>query len=298
MRKEIILPVTAILGGAVGFGLRRWELGTAFEPETGLAIPGMPATYALVGFTAVMALVLALLCRGSHQDFPGGYDQAFAAKGNTVYITALVAAALLCAAGGAVTLLGVPGAFELAGTGPEISGSPYLTVLPRALLGVFALWAAMSIFTVGRNNYKGEGKGKYSSALLVPSYTCCFWLIVAYQARSGDPVVLEYVWQLLAIMAAVLGTYFMAGFAFERSKVFRSSYFSLLAVYFILLTLADGHPLWMVLLYAGFFLYFTASVTALQFNCARPLGPRMRGDGEAADLPDRQHDREGTPDEG
>lgn len=293
MRKEIILPVTAIAGGAVGFGLRRWELTTAFEPDTGLPIAGMPATYALVAFSVVMALVLALLCRGTHRDFPGGYDQAFAAKGNTVYITALVAAALLTAAGGALALLGVPGALQAADA--ELSGTPYLTVLPRILLGGFSLASAWGMFTVGRNNYRGEGQGKYSAALLIPSYACCLWLIVAYQARSGDPVVLDYVWQLFAIMAAVLGTYFMAGFAFERSKVFRSSYFSTLGIYFILLTLADGHALWMLLLYVAFFLYFTASVTALQSNCARPLGPRMRRED---DTKETEIDREGTPDEG
>ena len=291
MRKEIILPALTVVCGGVGFGLRRWELTTAFEPETGLAIAGMPATYALVGLSILTALVLALLCRGKSPDFPGGYDQAFAAKGNTVYVTVMVCAALLSAAGGVLTLMGVPDAFHAV-----VTGSPYLTVLPRVLLGGLSVASGWCLFNLGKNNYRGEGHGKYSSALLVPSYACCLWLIVAYQSRSGDPVVLDYVWELFAIMAAVLGTYFMAGFAFERAKVFRASYFSLLCVYFALVTLADAHALSALLLYAAFLLYALASTVALLFNCRQPLGPRMpRRDSGA---PDETINREGTPDEG
>ena len=32
MRKDILLPGVAVVGGAAGFLLRRWELSTAFEP--------------------------------------------------------------------------------------------------------------------------------------------------------------------------------------------------------------------------------------------------------------------------
>ena len=40
MRKEIVLPAATVAVGAAGFLLRRWELATAFEPDTGLHIPG------------------------------------------------------------------------------------------------------------------------------------------------------------------------------------------------------------------------------------------------------------------
>ena len=44
MRKDILLPGVAVVGGAAGFLLRRWELSTAFEPDTGLPVAGAPAT--------------------------------------------------------------------------------------------------------------------------------------------------------------------------------------------------------------------------------------------------------------
>lgn len=64
MRKELILPVTAIVGGAIGFFLRRQELLTAFEPDTGLPIEGMPVTWALIALSVVVAAVVFLLCLG------------------------------------------------------------------------------------------------------------------------------------------------------------------------------------------------------------------------------------------
>ena len=94
MRKEILLPAVAVAGGGAGFVLRRWELATAFEADTGLPIPGTPATLALIALSVAMAAVLALLCRGKYPSFTG-YDEAFQAKGNTLYATAMVLSAFL-----------------------------------------------------------------------------------------------------------------------------------------------------------------------------------------------------------
>lgn len=58
MRKEILLPAVAVAGGGAGFVLRRWELATAFEADTGLPIPGAPATLALIALSVAMAAVL------------------------------------------------------------------------------------------------------------------------------------------------------------------------------------------------------------------------------------------------
>ena len=39
MRKSVVCPILAVALGAAGFALRKWELSTAFEPETGLVTP-------------------------------------------------------------------------------------------------------------------------------------------------------------------------------------------------------------------------------------------------------------------
>lgn len=62
MRKETLLPAVAMTGGGAGFVLRRWELATAFETDTGLSIPGASATLALIALPVAMMAALALLC--------------------------------------------------------------------------------------------------------------------------------------------------------------------------------------------------------------------------------------------
>lgn len=284
MRKDILLPGVAVAGGAAGFLLRRWELSTAFEPDTGLPVAGAPATWALIALTVVVAAVLAVLCRGTHRVFPGGYDEAFGAPNNALYLTVLVAAAFLMAASGLLTFL--------------LYLRHDVTAFSRVLLALMSLVSAACLFVVGKNNYRMEGRGKYSAALLLPSYTCCLWLISAYQARSADPVILDYVYQLFAVIAAVLGSYFMAGFGFERAKTFRSAFFSLCAMYFILVTLADTHEPGFLALYLAFFLYFAASSAVLLYNARQPRGPRMPGKRLLKDTETEDLNREGTPDEG
>ena len=103
------------------------------------------------------------------------------------------------------------------------------------------------------------------------------WLIVSYQEHSGDPIILDYVYQLFAVIAAVLGCYFLSGFGFGRGRPAAAAFFSAEAMYFALVTLADTHEPAFLLLYAGCFFYFAASSVALLHNLGRPLGPRMPG---------------------
>ena len=275
MRKELILPVTAIVGGAIGFFLRRLELATAFEPDTGLPIEGMPVTWALIALSAAVAVVLLLLCLGVGKGFEGGYDQAFQARDAAPYMMGMTAGAFLTAAAGVLLLLKLPRLYAEASL--ETSGFPMFSLVPMVLLSVLCLASAWSMLMLGKNNYRGEEKGRYSAWLLIPAYTCCMWLIVSYQEHSGDPIILDYVYQLFSVIAAVLGCYFLSGFGFGRGRPAAAAFFSAEAMYFALVTLADAHEPAFLLLYAGCFFYFAASSVALLYNLGRPLGPRMPG---------------------
>lgn len=299
MRKEIVLPSLAVGGGIVGLLLRRWELATAFEADTGLVTPNMPSTWALIIWSALLAVVFILLCRGKHRPFAGGYDAAFAAKGNTVYVTAMVLGGFLLLASAVLNYMGIPAAYAeavAAARAGNAQTTPLFAVLPRAILGALAAVSFFCVLSTGRNNYRGEGKGKFSFPLLAPAYMGCIWLIAAYQVRAGDPVRQDYIYELFAIISSLLGLYFMAGFSFERAKVFRSSLFSLLGVYFSLVTLADGHELYVVLLYGFCILSLTANVTALLANDARPE-PRARRSHSEEEISAEDSETEVTPDE-
>ena len=299
MRKEIVLPSLAVGGGIVGLFLRRWELATAFEADTGLVTPNTPSTWALILWSAVLAVVFILLCRGKHRPFAGGYDAAFAAKGNTVYVTAMVLSAFLLLVSAVLNYMGIPAAYQeavAAARAGNAQGTPLFNVLPRAILGLLSAISFFCVLSTGKNNYRGEGKGKFSFPLLAPAYMGCIWLIAAYQVRAGDPVRQDYIYELFAIIASLLGLYFTAGFSFERAKVFRSALFSLLGVYFSLVTLADGHELYVVLLYGFCILNLTANVTALLANDARPESKARRSRPEE-ELSTEDSETEVSPDE-
>ena len=258
MRKEIILPAVAVVCGGAGYALRRWELATAFEAGTGLPISGAPATLALAGFSAAAAVLLALLCRGNYPVM-SGYGPAFRAKGNTLYAVMGVIAAFLLLAGGGLMLAGPALGEEL--------------VFTRLIAGAMALAAGVCVAVTVRDNYRGAEVQKYSFRLLIPAYAFCVWLIAAYQVRAGDPVRLDYVYELFGIIASLLGLYCTASFSFERGRVFPTCLFSLLGVYFSLVTLADAHDLATVLLYAFSIVYLLTSTVTLLFNAARGGAP-------------------------
>ena len=255
MRKEIILPVVAVVCGGAGFALRRWELATAFEAGTGLPIPGAPAALALAGFSVLTAAALALLCRGNYPAF-SGYGPAFRARGNTLYAMAGILAAFLLLGGGALML-----------TGPVLGGE---LVYTRLITGALAVAAGLCAAVTVRDNYRGAQVPKYSFRLLMPAYAFCVWLIAAYQVRAGDPVQLDYVYELFAIIAGLLGLYFIAGFSFDKGRCVPAVFFSLLGVYFSLTTLADEHDWATLALYGFTILYLLASSALLLYNAARP----------------------------
>lgn len=145
MRKEILLPAVAVAGGGAGFVLRRWELATAFEADTGLPIPGAPATLALIALSVAMAAVLALLCRGKYPSFTG-YDEAFQAKGNTLYATAMVLSAFLLLGAAVLMVLSF------------VQGTN--TVYTRLLLAALAAVSFFCVMQTAQNSFKGHGQGQ------------------------------------------------------------------------------------------------------------------------------------------
>ena len=260
MRKELILPAVAAAGGAAGFAQRRWGLTAGFEADTGLPVLGSPSTMALIAFSVVMAAVLLLLVQQKPHALAEGVP-AFASKGNTLYAVVTVLAAFLMLASAVMNVW--------------LFFTREITALTRLVLAALCVAAFACILITAQRNLRGEALVKYSLPQLMPAYACCMWLVTAYQARAADPVILDYVYELFAVVAVLLALYFTAGFSFERPKVRRASFFSLLGVYFSIVTLADAHDLPTLLLYAFAILYLLANTAVLLANVRRrPPVPR------------------------
>lgn len=288
MKKAIVLPAAALLGGAAGFFLRRWELTSAFESDTGLPIPGAPAFWALALWSAAVVGVLLLLLRGRHHEFSGGYDQAFDAKGNTVSVTVTVLSAFLLLGAGVSMLMAFPGAYEEALGTASLAANPRLSALlslvPKGVMALLAVGSFFAVLALGRNGYRGQGKGTRSLPLLLPGYLAAFWLITAYQSHAGDPIRQDYIYKMFAILSILLAMCFMAGYSFEKGRFSRTALFSLLAVYFGLVTLADRPDLTTALLLGGFLLYLTAAAATLirndELRGGQHVPPQVKGETE------------------
>lgn len=290
MQKKIVYPALAVLLGGVGFALRRWELATAFE-ETGLVTPGMPSTLALIALSAIAGILCTLLGWSRRNVDYGDYDTAFAAKDCSLFMGAVVLSAFFLLGAVALKLTGIPTAYrEAAALAAQGSGgNPALTMLLPILMAALSAAAGICVLVTGRNAYRGEPTGKYSSLVLMPAYLCCVWLIAAYQNRAADPVIQDYIYELLAIICVLLSVYYLSSFAFETSKAGRALCFSLLAVYFSMTTLADAHD-WATMALYGFGILYPLTMSAVLLSkTGKPREKKGAGDTE---------ETEETPNEG
>ena len=259
MTQAFLLPAAAVLLGAGGAALRIWELSTAFEPDTGLPIPGAPASLVLVLLSVLFALLWAALAwRQCRKRTVQNFNRAFVCE-NTGYITAVVSAAAIpvCAAG-LIVLDYLKGTRNIA------------HFIPAALF----VFSAGSIVSVGRNNYRNLGQGQFSTSLLLTPFAFCCQLMLTYQTHAGNPVLQDYAYLLLALICTVLGLYYMASFAFEKGRPAVFLWTAGLAVYFSCITIATallqalkGNPDWPNLALCVFsIVYFTVHIGVLLRN--------------------------------
>ena len=292
MRKDIVIPLVPLLAGVAGFVLRRRELATGFEPDTGLAVPGCPAALALAALTAAVALALIVLARGRLRPFRGyddamlTHDPGMRAMGNAAAFLVLMASAWELQE---FVFTGWPAVSEQAAAARLSGGNAAVVLLSGLGLPlvsvVMGLAAALSLLMLTRNNYWGERRGERSAFLLLPAFGSCLWLILTYRDMSSDPVVAGYACHLLALVAVTLALYYTVALSFGKHPRPRAAlYFSLLAVYLCLTALADGLELTQTLLLLSAVLWLTGQSFVLLHNGARlpwPLPPmRPDRDGE------------------
>lgn len=245
MQKNMLPPILAVAGGAVGFGLRKWQLATGFEPETGLAIPGAPAALGLAVWSVLLAAAVIALCWGKKEQLP--WDQAFApGRRNSLFLTAVLlsAALLLVSAGAEIYAFLHPSAdpsFSAVYTDSVVARVASMLLPPLRIR--LCLGGLPAIFLWSQEIYNSGEKGKESLCLLALCLLFCVWLISDYQTRAADPVTQDYLYEVFAIVCSLLGLYYITGYSFQTGKPRRALFFCLMGAYFSLVTLADRHSM-------------------------------------------------------
>lgn len=271
---NVILPLLlALLGGVGGFFLRRWELATVFE-ETGLAVLWSAPSLVLIALSVVLAAAFVLLIRKPIHSLTD-YSEAFSAKGSWPYLALMALAAAMLLFSGVLGLRA--GLYAYCG-------------LLCKLMNLMCIVSFLCVLAASLRSFRGK-TFRYSLVLLAPGYTLCLWLVFSYQQRAADPVVLDYMYELLAIICTLIGLYFTAGFSFGRPKFRGCALFSLLGLYFSMVTLADAHALSDKLLFLFAVLYQLANLSVLLYHGFIAYTP-------TPSLPDEtNHTQEVSPDE-
>ena len=265
MRKALVLPAVAGIGGLIGLVVRQRFLVQAFEPDTGLPIGGVPVTYAMWAVALITAAAIMALSLGKHRTFEKSYTSAFG-RGNMVQTSCTLASAGLLLAAGFFNIE----AFVSSPVNPMTMAREVSIVRP--ILGVVCLAAAAGIwFVMQEMNRFRQVKSVWT---LLPGFACCLWVMANYQTWAQDPTIERYLFSLVAILLAMIGCYCLPGFAFGKGQVGLTLITCLLAAAFGIMVLGDGLPMMDLALVLAMVFYLGSMASVLLDNDARPEPPK------------------------
>jgi hypothetical protein len=230
MRKSAIaMPLLALIAGAVGFLLRRTELANIFDELTGLPERGADITIALIAVSVaflICAFIFALSIRLKFTS-PPEFENAFGTD-PLAYPLIFFILGLVWIGATIKHLLDL----RAAGSIP----------LSELYFSVLSFLAAISTILFAIEVFQDPRRRSILVLTIVPTIFMCFWLIVLYRRNASNPILLSYCYQCLAIIFSALGFYFTSGFAYNRPAIGKTLFAYFSAIYFCFVTLADGLP--------------------------------------------------------
>lgn len=255
MKKEIALPALAAAGGAAGFLLRRWQLSSAYLPETGLFVHGAPATYALLGFTALLSLAVLLLAQGSRE----GLDDFLPAFGSPSVgqMTLLSAGGLLMCTSAATGMADGLRALRLWRAAPELY--QFSVPVSQLLTGALCVLAGMGVLYMGQMAYRGRLQDGACFLAPFPALAALVWLFATHLKHGTEPVLMKYAPTLFAVLLFTLAHYYVAGFFYGRPRPRRAAFCTLMGAAAGIASLADG--------FAQREVFTTAATAAFSLSC-------------------------------
>ena len=227
MRKlSLTVPLAAALMGICLFILRRIQLNTVFDPETGLADEYAPVSLALIALCILVMLLavivmFVLIRRTSAHTL---YEKAFS-------ISSVPVLALYVIVG---VLMAVNAVIFWIYTIRSVSALPIV----ETVFSLFALLSGVSVVHLAVCSFKGIHRNSTGILSVIPPVFFCLWLVITYKENATNPVLLDYFYECLAMAAAALSFYYAAGFVFGRGRPGMTVLTHLCAVSFMITALA------------------------------------------------------------
>ena len=224
-RSVYILFVAA--AGLIGAALRGMSIVTGVDPETGLAASGNGPGLALIAVciaATIAAVVLSRCCFGSAET---SYE--------AVMGTISSKARLLCTlCGAALAVIGAAALLNIGGmVAEQTSEYQPFGLVPLAALIVQWILCVVSGVTMALFSRKQDGReatAKQGILIAVPMFWASLTLIMTYHENSSNPVMMDYAYELLLVIAILAAFYYIAGLFFAACRPARIALFVGLSV--------------------------------------------------------------------
>jgi len=247
------VPFLAIVAGVGGFFLRSSEHANVFDVLTGLPVRNSATTYALVLTSVIFIVAISLFAVRiaiKHKALPG-FESAFGTDPFAYPVIFIVI--------GIAWLIGT----FLYFTGLNANDENNLTDI---FFIIFSALSAISVTFFAIEMYQDSRRNAPYALSVVPTVFMCFWLIFVYRQNASNPILLSYIYQCIAIIASALSFYFTSGFLYGKPAPGKAvvSYYA--AIYFSIVTLADGHPIGVVFIFCSLIAANLVHSTMLLWN--------------------------------
>lgn len=258
MKKPLLLPFIALVGGAAAAVLRLLQNTTGFEEGTGLPIPGnLPAT-ALVILLVLLAAVLILLVRRLPEKAAPAFPADFTAWDPRLLFVPM-AGLFLMGISGVLDLVAGLGLTETliqsAVSAADPSGMTSVVAISspdgyssqaHLILGVLDLLAAAGLFFAVRacgTKHRHSRLRFNGTWLLAPVLAMAVRLVLAYRVDSVNPALEAYYVELLALVFLNLAFYRFSSFSFDAGRTRRFALYACCAVVLCLAAFCDSSSL-------------------------------------------------------
>lgn len=245
--KKSMLAVRLWCEGAVLFVLRLLQLGTGFDPDTGLALPSLAGRCLWIGLLLAFAAEAAL-CLSRPKGNKRSYTRCFDGFGGPA-LGGITAGSFLLMAGGALLLLR-----NLPPTGS--------VALATAAAGFFGVAGGAGLLVLAMSFRAGSPA---TLALPPAMFFSVLFVLAVYFPEEADPVLDRYYLPVLGAAVAAYFLYQLSGFFRSEGSLRRFSLVSGLTVVTCAAASADclQNP-GRLLVYAGFAVTATAFVLLLR----------------------------------
>ncbi len=221
----------ALAAAFVSAALRRWQLGSAFERDTGLPIRGAQASVILTCVLVMAAAWFMILAvqqsLGKHPVEPGQarrWDLVFLDAGDPVYPILVVLAAFLALAAAPFLLrtgIGQWLAYRELAAAHAKDASVQLPSSNGALTiatAVGSLLSFLGLLQMGRDGLHAGRRGKGGFSATLPGIAGCIWLMESFRGHAANPVQWDYAPLLLAIVCGMVLYMDFAGMSTSASR--------------------------------------------------------------------------------